>query len=137
MLISPAVTVGIVYLLNRLRYEILMSQHFFHVIKKYQDSMSNAYKRGTARGGSSTSDKNSTQQPPDAKSAYRSIEEEKEAAEQARLNSLAQQTSNAASHHQQPQMRNIDPFEKKRRQAMQDKLDDDFSSRKITSRRED
>jgi len=34
-------------------------------------------------------------------------------------------------------MRNIDPFEKKRRQAMQDKLDDDFSSRKITSRRED
>jgi pyridoxine/pyridoxamine 5'-phosphate oxidase len=33
-------------------------------------------------------------------------------------------------------MRNIDPFERKRRLAMQDKLSEDFSSRKVTSRRE-
>jgi hypothetical protein len=31
--IAPAVTIGFVFLLNKLRYEVLMSQHFFHIIK--------------------------------------------------------------------------------------------------------
>jgi hypothetical protein len=35
LFIAPAVTIGFVFLLNRLRYELLMSQHFFHIIKQY------------------------------------------------------------------------------------------------------
>jgi hypothetical protein len=33
--VAPTVTMGIVYVLRQLRYEILMSQHFFYMIKKY------------------------------------------------------------------------------------------------------
>ncbi len=35
LFIAPTATVGFVYLLNKLRYDILMSQHFFHIIKQY------------------------------------------------------------------------------------------------------
>ena len=45
LFIAPAVTVGFVFLLNRLRYELLMSQHFFHIIKQYQEKMQSKYQR--------------------------------------------------------------------------------------------
>ena len=43
--IAPTVTIGFVWLLNKLRYELLMSQHFFYMIKKYQDKMQSKYSR--------------------------------------------------------------------------------------------
>lgn len=39
LFIAPTMTLGIVYILNKLRYELLMSQHFFYMIKRYQDKM--------------------------------------------------------------------------------------------------
>lgn len=45
LFIAPTMTIGVVYLLNRLRYEVLMSQHFFYMIKKYQDRMQSRYQR--------------------------------------------------------------------------------------------
>lgn len=69
LLISPTVTVGIVYLLNRLRYEIFISQHFYHIIKRYQDAMASTYKRrGTKSGSSNAETKQSS--PADIKEAY-------------------------------------------------------------------
>ena len=45
LFIAPTVTIGVIYLLNKLRYEILMSQHFLYYIKRYQDRMQEKYKR--------------------------------------------------------------------------------------------
>jgi len=39
LFIAPAATLAIIYILNKLRYELMMSQHFFYMIKKYQDKM--------------------------------------------------------------------------------------------------
>jgi hypothetical protein len=35
LLVAPVLSVGFVYLLNKFRHEMLMSQHFFYVIKRY------------------------------------------------------------------------------------------------------
>jgi hypothetical protein len=43
LFVAPTLTVGVVYLLNKMRYEMLMSQHFFHIIKTYQDKMQSKY----------------------------------------------------------------------------------------------
>ncbi len=37
MLLAPAFAVGIVHLMRKLKSEVLMSQHFYFIIKKYQD----------------------------------------------------------------------------------------------------
>ena len=139
LVVAPTATVGVVFLLNRLRYELLMSQHFIHTIKRYQEAMQSAYKRGPSktRSDDQAREKNGENaQSKDIKSVYKELEREKAEAEKARQESLNQQRQGLGSQHQQPAMRNIDPFERKRRLAMQDKLSEDFSSRKVTSRRE-
>lgn len=45
LFIAPTVTMLFVFLLNKLRYELLMSQHFFHIIKQYQEKMQSKYQR--------------------------------------------------------------------------------------------
>lgn len=50
LFVAPTFTVGFVFLLNRLRYELLMSQHFFYLIKKYQEKMQSKYQRKKAPG---------------------------------------------------------------------------------------
>ena len=37
--VAPTVTLGFVYLLSKLRSDILMSQHFSYVIKNFQEKM--------------------------------------------------------------------------------------------------
>jgi len=41
---------GFVFILNKLRYELLMSQHFFYLIKKYQEKMQSKYQRKKGPG---------------------------------------------------------------------------------------
>ena len=49
LLIAPTATIALVYVLNKLRYEVFMSQHFFYIIKRYQDKMQSKYKREQAK----------------------------------------------------------------------------------------
>jgi hypothetical protein len=69
------------------------------------------------------------------KNLYKEIEKSKEAEEKARLEKLR----NQMQQRQQQMIRNIDPFEKKRRAAMvaQAEQTGEFSSRKVTSRKEE
>lgn len=65
---------------------------------------------------------------------YEEINKAKEVAEQERLEGLKTKMSQP----QQSQVvRNIDPFEKKRRLAMQQSSGEEIGSRKVTSRREE
>jgi hypothetical protein len=50
LFVAPTVTMGFVFVLNKLRYELLMSQHFFYLIKKYQDKMQQKYQRKRGPG---------------------------------------------------------------------------------------
>jgi hypothetical protein len=62
LFIAPTMTMGLVYLLNKLRYELLMSQHFFYMIKKYQEKMQSKYqrKKGPGEKSKSASDEESS-----------------------------------------------------------------------------
>jgi len=82
-------TIGLVYLLNKMRYELLMSQHFFYMIKKYQEKMQSKYQR--KRGpGEKTNQSSETETSPkeDMKDLYKEIEKSKETEEKARLEKL-------------------------------------------------
>jgi hypothetical protein len=50
LFVAPTMTMGLVFLLNKLRYELLMSQHFFFLIKKYQEKMQSKYQRKKGPG---------------------------------------------------------------------------------------
>lgn len=50
LFVAPTVTIGFVFVLNKLRYELLMSQHFFYLIKKYQEKMQSKYQRKKPSG---------------------------------------------------------------------------------------
>jgi len=88
-----------------------MSQHFFYMIKKYQERMSSKYQRKGA-----AEKKQEEQKPSEAelKKIYESIEEKKEQAEKERLAGLGESVFQVNA---QQQLRNIDPFERKRRLA--------------------
>lgn len=65
---------------------------------------------------------------------YEEINKAKEVAEQERLEGLKTKMSQPQ---QSQAVRNIDPFEKKRRLAMQQSSGEEIGSRKVTSRREE
>ena len=65
---------------------------------------------------------------------YEEINKAKEVAEQERLEGLMTKMSQPQ---QSQAVRNIDPFEKKRRLAMQQSSGEEIGSRKVTSRREE
>ena len=44
-LAAPVVTIGGMYLLNKLRADVMMSKHFLYIIKKYQGNFQDKYKR--------------------------------------------------------------------------------------------
>jgi hypothetical protein len=92
LLVAPIGTMGVVYILNQLRYEVLMSSNFFYVIKKYQEKMHSKYQRKGApeRQGESNSTKQpeSAQENGDLKSLYKEINETKEAAEKTRVEQI-------------------------------------------------
>jgi len=103
LFVAPTFTVGFVFLLNRLRYELLMSQHFFYLIKKYQEKMQSKYQRkrpaGEKKGGSEEQDSETKgSSGMDEKNLYKDIKKSKEEAEKERLEELqAQMAENRMS----------------------------------------
>ena len=119
LFVAPTLTMGFVFVLNKLRYELLMSQHFFYLIKKYQDKMQQKYQRKRGPGDQrQDQEQEAAEKTQDrSKNLYKDIEKEKQEEEKARLETLkAKEAENIGT--QQQTIRNIDPFEKKRRQAM-------------------
>ena len=85
LFIAPAATIGFVFLLNRLRYEVLMSQHFFHIIKQYQEKMQSKYQRKRDPSEKKASAEKSDEAPVDHKNLYKDVEKSKEEQERAKL----------------------------------------------------
>jgi hypothetical protein len=130
-------TVAIIYLLNKLRYELLMSQHFFYMIKKYQEKMQSRYQRKDAAGSSKEDSENK-----DSKSDEKLKDLYKKTGDNAGVEAgknEANSSKAAAFPNNQQILRNIDPFERKRRSAMmsQGSGSEEITSRKVTSRREE
>ena len=100
LFVAPTFTVGFVFLLNRLRYELLMSQHFFYLIKKYQEKMQSKYQRkkpaGEKKGEGQESETKGSGK--DEKNLYKDVKKSKEEAEKERLEELqAQMAENRMS----------------------------------------
>ena len=90
LFVAPALTVGFVFVLNRLRYELLMSQHFFYLIKKYQDKMQEKYqrKKGPGEHKADKDEESQEKNQESSKNLYKDIEKAKEAEEKVRLEEL-------------------------------------------------
>jgi hypothetical protein len=102
LFVAPTLTMGFVFLLNRLRYELLMSQHFFYLIKKYQEKMQSKYQRkrpaGEKKGASEEQESEMKGSGMDEKNLYKDIKKSKEEADKERLEELqAQMAENRMS----------------------------------------
>lgn len=68
---------------------------------------------------------------------YKDVERSKEAEERARIESLQQSVKDRQSQMHNQTLHNIDPFERKRRIAERAAQEGEFTSRKVTSRKDE
>ncbi|CDW88167.1 UNKNOWN [Stylonychia lemnae] len=143
---APVATVSILYLINKLKNEVLMSQHFFYIIKSYQERFQSKYKReqdqkrAQEQAQKEQASRSSDQSDPkNLNQLYKSIEQEKQQQREKELEAVKARQDDAKKMQQMSYKRNIDPFEKKQRYTMQnsDLPGQEFSSRKLTSRRDE
>ena len=100
LFIAPTMNLGIVYILNKLRYELLMSQHFFYMIKRYQDKMQSKYSRKPAKDAPEQQNaKENSQYDSNLKQVYQEIDQSKSAAEIAKMGQLRMQLAGVAGGH--------------------------------------
>eukprot|EP00347_Sterkiella_histriomuscorum_P023616 403333981 len=148
MVAAPIATVGAVYLLNKLRSEMLMSQHFFYAIKRYQDNFQSKYRRQNDRTTQQYSDsqQSSNEQSQNngdqnVGSIYQQIEQQKkeELLKQQEALKLKQEELMKSQKEQQQYKKNPDPLQRRLRQKQLQSqgVEEVFSSRKITSRKEE
>lgn len=102
LFVAPTLTVSFVFVLNKLRYELLMSQHFFYLIKKYQEKMQSKYQRkkgpGEKRDNEKEGESKEASSEMDERNLYKDVKKSKEESEKERLEGLqAQMTENRLS----------------------------------------